>query len=255
MSVDRATHQAGSVQARLSHWKRFAGMLHRPRTVFEDLREHPSWLPPVVLATLASTLYGGVNYASVLLRSARDDPDPLLYLVRFVEELGFFALWYTAVPLLDALSYTLDVLALTGGSAVLSRSFRLGIRFRQVLSVVSYSLIWVVLARHLLSSIGIGVQWACDLESIPRAFGSPSAARLLDTLPTDSHVLAALASIDVLDPLYWGLSALGLSVVARSVSFRQAIAFTAVPAVIYGIAHAIAWNATMSHFLPDVPRI
>ncbi len=86
------------------------------------------------------------------------------------------------------------------------------------------------------------------------ALGSPSEGRLLGGLPTDSPDRAAAGSIDVLDPLYWGLSALGLSVVARSVSFRQAVALTAVPALVFGIVYAIAWSATVLRILPGVPH-
>lgn len=111
-----------------------------------------------------------------------------------------------------------------------------------------------MLARYVLSLIGIGVQWTFDLESIAPVFGIPSAGRLLDGLPEDSYVRVADGTIDLLDPLYWGLSALGLSVVARPASFRRALAVTAVPAVIFGIVYALAWAATLPHFLPDVPR-
>lgn len=93
MSVHRATHHAGNVQARPSNWQRFAGMVHRPRMVFEDLREHPSWLSPAVSATLAGTVHAGVYLISTLLRSSRDDPDPAAYFVRIVHDLSSYGLW------------------------------------------------------------------------------------------------------------------------------------------------------------------
>lgn len=161
-------------------------MLYRPGSVFEDLRACPSWLPPAIGAALAGTLYSSVAFVSNMLRLVRDAPDPERQLVESFGDLGSFLLWVPALALLAAAENTVSVLALAGGTAVLARPHRLGAEFRHIRSVVSYSLVWLVLARHLLSWIGIGVQWGVDLESVPRAFAVPRAARLLDELPADS---------------------------------------------------------------------
>ena len=163
---ERDSGRRDSPPAPLPPWARFAGMLYRPGAVFEDLRGRPSWFPPAVLAALAGTLAWSVHFISGMLRLASDEPDPAAYLVPVVDDLGSYALWNAVIAPVAALEYILNVLALAGGTAVLARHLRLGAEFRQVRSVVSCSLVWVVLARHLLSTIGARVQRAFDSDPL-----------------------------------------------------------------------------------------
>ena len=230
--------------------------MYRPRTVFEDLRERPSWLPPAAVAVLAATVLHEVTLVLLLLKYAGGDLEGLgLRFDLVVGDLETHVLW-TAIALgASAAEYILSVLLLAAGTAILVRGLRLGAEFSQVRSVVAYSLLWVFLARSLLATTSAGIELAFRRDSVLRGFGALNAARLAESLSLGPYVRAVVGSIGPLDVVYRVLAAFGLSVVAGSASFRDALKATVPPSIILGIAKAIVLTELRLYLVSVAPDV